>query len=78
MLVEHGGEGGHFEVFGVGDEAAAVTPSTAADGEGDHVASFELEAAYAVVELGGTQRVHVTAGVLQSEVIDRLAAEVLF
>ena len=67
-----------LEVFLVGDEAAAVAASARAVGESHHVAPFELEAPDAVVELGGGEGVHVAAGMLRAEVVDRLAAEVRF
>ena len=78
LLVEHSGQGCHFEVLVGSDEAAAVASSFGQGGEGHHIASFQLEGADAVVELCFAQGVHVAAGVLGAEgVVDRLALKLL-
>ena len=66
----------HLKVTFVGDEAAAVSPATRKGGECDHIATLQFETLYAVVEFGLCQRVHEPAGVLQTEVIDSLTAEI--
>ena len=71
------GKFGHFEVTGVGDEAPAISFSPGQGGEGDHIATFQFETLYTVIQFGRREGVHVSARVLQSEIIDRLTPEIL-
>src|SRR5574344_369362 len=50
--VQNTGKFRHFQIFGVSYETSAVTVSSLAGGECDHVTSLQLKTAYFVVEFG--------------------------
>ena len=68
---------GHLTV-GIGsNEATAVAATVGKGGEGDHIATLELEGADAVVQLLGSKGVHESAVVPEIEVAARLTGIVL-
>ena len=73
--IEHVGQYGHLKVLGVGNEATAVATPLGTGGEGDHIATFEFETVYTVVELLRAEGVHEPTTVFQSEGIHGLALE---
>ena len=68
----------HFYVLVVGYEATLVAVAATLCGKGHHVAALQAERADAVVQFLVGQGHHVAPVVLQSEVVARLAPEVLF
>ena len=77
LLVQYLRQRGHLQIFIVGNEAALVAIAALLRGEGHHVAALQPERAHAVVQLLVGHGHHVAAVVLQSEVVGRLALEVL-
>ena len=78
LLVEHGRQRRHFEVFVGSDEAAAVASSLRQCGECYHVASLQFERADAVVKLRCGQSIHVASAVFGAVVLARITLILLF
>ena len=76
--VQNGRQLGKLQVLGVGNEATAVAPAQFSNGESHHVATLQLEALDAVLQLCVAEVLHEAARVSEVEVVGRLSLEVRF